>query len=100
VVATLADGTTAEDLRYYNAPKYLSEETVQAVELYTTVLSKNKPVTGLSKEAFSIFEDGVPQAVEGSRSSRTCPSRSGSRSTRRDRWRSRSPTPSRRPSDS
>jgi len=65
VVATLADGTTAEDLRYYNAPKYLSEETVQAVELYTTVLSKNKPVTGLSKEAFSIFEDGVPQAVEG-----------------------------------
>ena len=65
VVAVLTDGTTAEDLRYYNAPKYLTEETVQAVELYTTVLAKNKPVTGLSKEAFSVLEDGVPQALDG-----------------------------------
>ena len=58
-------GRRREDLRYYNAPKYLSEENVKAVELYTTVLAKGRPVTGLTKEAFPIFEDGVPQTVDG-----------------------------------
>ncbi len=65
VVATLADGTKTEDLRYYNAPKYLTEERVQAIELYTSVLSKGRPVTGLSKEQFAIFEDGVAQTLDG-----------------------------------
>ena len=65
VVATLTDGTKTEDLRYYNAPKYLTEERVQAVELYTSVLAKGKPVTGLSKEQFTILEDGVPQTLDG-----------------------------------
>ncbi|MGE5347566.1 MAG: VWA domain-containing protein, partial [Acidithiobacillales bacterium] len=65
VVAKLTDGTQTEDLRYYNAPKYLTEEHVQAVELYTSVLKKGHPVTGLKKEAFTVFEDGVPQVLDG-----------------------------------
>jgi len=65
VVASLTDGTKAEDLRYYNAPKYLTEERVQAIELFTSVLAKGRPVTGLAKEAFTILEDGVPQALDG-----------------------------------
>jgi Ca-activated chloride channel homolog len=65
VVAALTDGSKTEDLRYYNAPKYLTEERVQAVELYTSVLSKGRPVTGLAKEAFTILEDGVPQVLDG-----------------------------------
>jgi Ca-activated chloride channel family protein len=65
VVATLDDGTSTEDVRYYNAPKYLSEENVKAVELYTSVLAKGRPVTGLKKESFQILEDGVPQDLDG-----------------------------------
>ena len=65
VVATLDDGTTTEDLRYYNAPKYLSEENVKAVELYTSVFAKGRPVTSLTKENFTILEDTVPQLLDG-----------------------------------
>jgi Ca-activated chloride channel family protein len=65
VVAVLTDGMKTEDLRYYNAPKYLTEERVRAVELYTSVLNKGRPVTGLKKEAFTILEDGVPQTLDG-----------------------------------
>jgi Ca-activated chloride channel homolog len=65
VVATLEDGTSTEDVRYYNAPKYLSEENVRAVELYTSVLAKGRPVTGLKKENFHVLEDGVPQDLDG-----------------------------------
>ena len=65
VVATLDDGQSTEDVRYYNAPKYLSEENVKAVELYTSVLSKGRPVTGLKKESFQVIEDGVVQDLDG-----------------------------------
>lgn len=65
VVASLEDGTATEDIRYFNAPKYLTEVNVHAVELFTSVLAKGKPVTGLTKDNFSIFEDGVPQTVDG-----------------------------------
>jgi Ca-activated chloride channel family protein len=65
VVASLTDGSKTEDLRYYNAPKYLTEERVQAVELYTSVLKKGHPVTGLRKDAFTVLEDGVPQVLDG-----------------------------------
>jgi VWFA-related protein len=64
VVAALSDGSKTEDLRYYNAPKYLTEERVQAVELFTSVLAKGRPVTGLTKEQFTILEDGVPQNLD------------------------------------
>ena len=65
VVATLEDGQSTEDIRYYNAPKYLSEENVKAVELYTSVLAKGRPVTGLKKESFQVLEDGVVQDLDG-----------------------------------
>ena len=48
VVGTLEDGTVAEDVRYVNAPSYISEVSVDAVELYTTVTDKSgRPVAGL-----------------------------------------------------
>jgi len=65
VVATLEDGSVSEDVRYINAPKYLSEVDVQAVELYTSVFAKGRPVTGLTKTNFRILEDGAPQEVDG-----------------------------------
>ncbi len=65
VVALLEDGDTTEDIRYFNAPKYLSEVDVQAVELFTSVFEKGRPVTGLTREAFTVLEDGVPQTIDG-----------------------------------
>ena len=65
VVAVLEDGARTEDVRYYNAPKYLSEVNVRAVELYTSVLRDRKPVSGLKQANFTVVEDGVKQEVEG-----------------------------------
>jgi Ca-activated chloride channel family protein len=64
IVGTLEDGTVAEDLRYVNAPAYISEVSVDAVELYTTVTDKGRPVPGLQQSNFKVFEDGVLQKVE------------------------------------
>ncbi len=63
VVGTLDDGLVAEDLRYVNAPAYISEVNVDAVELYTTVTQGNRPVDGLSQTNFTVLEDGKPQKV-------------------------------------
>ena len=60
----LDDGTVAEDLRYVNAPAYISEVSVDAVELYTTVTEKGRPVSGLQASNFKVFEDGAIQKVE------------------------------------
>jgi Ca-activated chloride channel family protein len=65
VVGTLDDGTVAEDLRYVNAPQFVSEVTVDAVELYTTVTEKGRPVNFLQASNFKVFEDGVAQKIEG-----------------------------------
>jgi Ca-activated chloride channel family protein len=65
VVGTLDDGTVAEDLRYINAPQFVSEVTVDAVELYTTVTEKGRPVNFLQASNFKVFEDGVPQTIQG-----------------------------------
>ena len=65
VVGTLDDGTVAEDLRYVNAPQFVSEVTVDAVELYTTVTEKGRPVNYLQASNFKVFEDGVQQKIEG-----------------------------------
>ena len=63
-VAYLPDGNSTEDLVFVNAPEYLEEIKVQFVELYTTVLDKaGRPVAGLSRDAFRIFEDGVEQRL-------------------------------------
>ncbi|HEY2797129.1 MAG TPA: VWA domain-containing protein [Thermoanaerobaculia bacterium] len=65
VVGTLDDGAVAEDLRYVNAPQFVSEVTVDAVELYTTVTEKGRPVNTLQQSNFKVFEDGVAQTVQG-----------------------------------
>ena len=65
VIGTLDDGTVSEDLRYVNAPQFVSEVTVDAVELYTTVLDKGRPVNYLQASNFKVFEDGVLQQVQG-----------------------------------
>ena len=64
VLGTLDDGAVAEDLRYVNAPAYISEVSVDAVELYTTVADKGRPVAGLQASNFKVFEDGVLQKIE------------------------------------
>jgi Ca-activated chloride channel family protein len=64
VVGTLDDGSVAEDLRYVNAPEYISEVTVDAVEIYATVTDRGRPVSGLTATNFKIFEDGVNQKIE------------------------------------
>ncbi len=63
-VAYLKDGNATEDLVFVNAPDYLEEVNVQLVELYTSVLSREgRPVEGLTREMFSVAEDGVPQEI-------------------------------------
>ena len=64
IVGTLDDGTVAEDLRYVNAPAYISEVSVDAVELYTSVADKGRPVSGLQASNFKVFEDGQIQKIE------------------------------------
>ena len=64
IVGTLDDGSLAEDLRYVNAPSYISEVSVDAVELYTTVSDKGRPVAGLQASNFKVFEDGAIQKIE------------------------------------
>lgn len=65
VVGTLDDGVVAEDLRYVNAPDFVSEVTVDAVELYTSVTDKGKPVNHLQASNFKVFEDGEIQTIQG-----------------------------------
>ncbi len=63
-VAFLPDGNSTEDLVFVNAPEYLEEIDVQFVELYTTVLNREgRPVDGLVREDFRVFEDGVEQEI-------------------------------------
>jgi VWFA-related protein len=65
VVATLDDGSRSEQVRFLNAPSYLEQVDVNLVEVLTTVLDRsNRPVRGLSREDFSIFEDGRSQTIE------------------------------------
>ncbi len=64
VVATLDDGSRAEDVRFLRAPKYLEEVEVNLVELYTTVTNRSgRLVKGLTREQFRVLEDGRPQEI-------------------------------------
>jgi len=65
VVGTLDDGAVSEDLRYVNAPDFVSEVTVDAVELYTTVSERGKPVNHLQASNFKVYEDGAIQKIQG-----------------------------------
>lgn len=64
-VAVLADGATAEDLVWVNAPAGESEVVnVDFVELYTGVFDRDRrPVLGLERSAFRVREDGVEQQL-------------------------------------
>ncbi len=63
-VAYLTDGGSTEDLVFVNAPDNLDEVDVQFVELYTTVLDRqSRPVKGLTREDFSVAEDGAAQTI-------------------------------------
>ncbi|MCB1034375.1 MAG: VWA domain-containing protein, partial [Acidobacteria bacterium] len=63
-VAYLTDGNSTEDLVFVNAPDYLEEVDIQFVELYTSALDKDgRPVEGLTREDFTVFEDGVEQKI-------------------------------------
>jgi len=63
-VAYQVDGNSTEDLVFVNAPENLEEIEVQFVELYTTVLDRQKrPVADLAASDFAIREDDVPQKL-------------------------------------
>ena len=63
-VAYLADGSAAEDAVIINATGFVEEVTVQLVEVQAVVLDRDgRPVLGLEREAFEVFEDDQPQTV-------------------------------------
>ncbi|HEX3580608.1 MAG TPA: VWA domain-containing protein [Thermoanaerobaculia bacterium] len=59
-VATLDDGSTAEDEVIVNAPAQLEEVNVHLVELPTTVISHGRPLNSLDESAFKAFDEGKP----------------------------------------
>ena len=63
-VAYLPDGNSTEDIVFINAPGALEELKVQFVELYTSVLGRDgRPVQGLGRGDFRVFEDGAEQKI-------------------------------------
>ena len=63
-VAYLEDGNLTEDTVFINAPDYMEEVDVQLVELFTTVLDRaGRPVDGLTRESFRVFEEGEEQQI-------------------------------------
>jgi hypothetical protein len=59
VVAYQPDGNFIEDTVWVNAPDYMEELEIQFVELFVTVLDKDKhPVMDLEIGDFEIYEDG------------------------------------------
>jgi Ca-activated chloride channel family protein len=63
-VAYLADGNSTEDLVVINAPNPGERIDVQLVELYATVTDRRgRPVDGLTRDDFKVYEDGSEQTV-------------------------------------
>lgn len=63
-VAYQVDGNSTEELVFVNAPDNLEEVDVHFVELYATVVGRdNRPVQGLTADAFRVVEDGVAQQL-------------------------------------
>lgn len=63
-VAYLPDGNSSEDLVLVNSPNPGERIDVQLVELYTAVSDRRgRPVDGLAREDFRVYEDGVEQSV-------------------------------------
>ncbi|MEM9290922.1 MAG: VWA domain-containing protein [Acidobacteriota bacterium] len=64
VVATLDDGSRAEDVRFLASPEYLEEVDVNLVELYTTVADRDgRLVKGLQEQEFEVLEAGRRQEI-------------------------------------
>jgi len=64
VVAYLPDGNSSEDLVLVNSPNPGERIDVQMVELYTTVTDRRgRPVEGLDRDVFRVYEDGAEQTV-------------------------------------
>jgi VWFA-related protein len=62
--AVLDDGAQAEDVQFVNAPQFLGDVRVEAVELPVTVLDRaGKPIDDLKAEEFEVLEEGVAQRV-------------------------------------
>ena len=63
-LASTADGRTAEDLVFVNAPANLEEIDVDFVEVFATVLDREgRPIGDLGREDFRIVEDGTAQEL-------------------------------------
>jgi Ca-activated chloride channel family protein len=64
-VAYLADGNSSEDTVLVNVPGDFTEQMqVQLVELFTSVVDgRGRPVEGLDRGDFKVYEDGVEQEV-------------------------------------
>ncbi|RMH19925.1 MAG: VWA domain-containing protein [Acidobacteria bacterium] len=63
-VAYLADGRRTEDAVIVNGADHGDEVDVDLVELYTTVVDRNRrPVLGLGAGDFTVYEDGVEQTL-------------------------------------
>ncbi|HEX5715965.1 MAG TPA: VWA domain-containing protein [Thermoanaerobaculia bacterium] len=64
-VAYLADGNSSEDTVLVNVPGDFTDQVdVQFVELFTSAVDgRGRPVEGLTKEDFKVYEDGVEQEV-------------------------------------
>lgn len=64
-VAYLADGNSSEDTVLVNVPgDFTDQMKIQFVELFTSVVDgRQRPVEGLAKDDFKVFEDGVEQQV-------------------------------------
>ena len=64
-VAYLNDGNSSEDTVLVNIPGDFTDQVdVQFVELFTSVVDgRGRPVDGLGREDFKVFEDGVEQEV-------------------------------------
>jgi VWFA-related protein len=64
-VAYLADGNSSEDTVLVNVPgDFTDQMDVQFVELFTSVVDgRGRPVEGLAKDDFKVYEDGVEQEV-------------------------------------
>jgi VWFA-related protein len=63
-VATLDDGTRAEDVKILNNPDFVEQVDVNLVELFATVTDSQGILTpGLAATDFEIFEDGHRQEI-------------------------------------
>ncbi|HEY2292200.1 MAG TPA: VWA domain-containing protein [Thermoanaerobaculia bacterium] len=63
-VAYLADGNSTENVVFVNAPENMAEVEINYVELYASVLDREKrPVQGLTQKDFAVTEDGVKQEI-------------------------------------